>query len=39
MLVATKPQGRKYIISLKNNYLLRSVVKVLGENYFLPIKD
>lgn len=37
-----KPAGdlsRKYVIRFDNNYLLRSVIEVLGESGFLPIQD
>jgi Fic family protein len=36
------PEGegkRKYVIRFDNNYLLRGVIKSLGEKGFLPVKD
>ena len=38
MLIPEKDGTRKYILRFDNNYLLRSVIKVLGEKGFLPIK-
>lgn len=39
MLVPEKANSRKYVISFKENFLLRSILKVLGEKNFLPLKD
>ena len=36
MLVAETKGKRKYVIRFDNNYLLRSVIKILGEKGFLP---
>ena len=39
MLIPESDGARKYVIRFDNNYLLRGVIKALGENDFLPIKD
>jgi Fic family protein len=39
MLVPEKDGARKYIIRFDNNYLLRGVIKSLGEKGFLPVRD
>jgi len=39
MLETQSEKGRKYTISFSNSYLLRGVIKMLGENNFLPMKD
>lgn len=39
MLVPEKEGTRKYILRFDNNYLLRGVIKTLGEEGFLPIKE
>jgi len=39
MLVPEKKDGRKYILRFDNNYLLMGIIKSLGKNGFLPIKD
>lgn len=39
MLIPEKDGARKYIIRFDNNYLLRGIIKTLGENGFLPVKD
>ncbi|MCW3114932.1 MAG: Fic family protein [Segetibacter sp.] len=39
MLVPEQEGTRKYIIRFDNNYLLRSVIKMLGDKGFLPVKD
>jgi Fic family protein len=39
MLVAEKEGTRKYVLRFDNSYLLRSVIKSLGEKGFLPIRD
>lgn len=39
MLVPEKEGSRKYILRFDNNYLLRGVIKALGEKGFLPVRD
>jgi hypothetical protein len=39
MLQQEKEGSRKYVIRFDNNYLLRGIIKSLGEKGFLPIKD
>lgn len=39
MLVPEKEGARKYIIRFDNNYLLRGIIKTLGEKGFLPVQD
>ena len=39
MLVPEKDGTRKYVLRFDNSYLLRSVIKSLGEKGFLPIRD
>jgi Fic family protein len=39
MLVPENEGTRKYILRFHNNYLLRGVIKALGEKGFLPVKD
>lgn len=39
MLMPEKEGARKYIIRFDNNYLLRGVIKALGEKGFLPVRD
>ncbi|MEO6229360.1 MAG: Fic family protein [Ferruginibacter sp.] len=39
MLVPEKDGARKYVIRFDNNYLLRGVIKTLGEKGFLPVRD
>jgi len=39
MLVPVKEGTRKYIIRFDNNFLLRGIIKLLGDKGFLPIKD
>lgn len=39
MLVPEKESTRKYVFRFDNSYLLRSVMKSLGEKGFLPIRD
>lgn len=39
MLTATEEGTRKYIISFNNNYLLRSVMRLLGKKGFLPVRE
>lgn len=39
MLVPENEGTRKYILRFDNNYLLRSIIKSLGEKGFLPVRD
>ncbi len=39
MLVPEKDGTRKYVLRFDNSYLLRSVIKTLGEKGFLPVRD
>ena len=39
MLVPEKEGTRKYVLRFDNSYLLRNVMKSLGEKGFLPIRD
>lgn len=39
MLVPEKEGARKYVLRFDNSYLLRSVMKTLGEKGFLPMQD
>ncbi|MBI5555281.1 MAG: hypothetical protein HY920_05460 [Elusimicrobia bacterium] len=39
MIIAAEDKARKYLLSFHNSYLLRGIIKALGENGFLPIKD
>lgn len=39
MLVPEKEGTRKYVLRFDNSYLLRSVMKSLGEKGFLPVRD
>lgn len=39
MLVPEYEGTRKYILRFDNNYLLRGVIKALGEKGFLPVQD
>lgn len=39
MLVPEKEGARKYVLRFDNSYLLRSVMKTLGEHGFLPVQD
>jgi Fic family protein len=39
MLVPEKEGARKYVLRFDNNYLLRGVIKSLGDKGFLPIRD
>lgn len=39
MLIPESPSARKYVIRFDNNYLLRGIIKSLGERGFLPIHD
>jgi Fic family protein len=38
MLIAENEGKRKYVIRFDNNYLLRGIIKILGEKGFLPDK-
>lgn len=39
MVVSERKDARKYVLSFKNNYLLRGVVDALDKNGFLPVQD
>lgn len=39
MLMPEKEGARKYILRFDNSYLLRSVMKLLGDKGFLPVRD
>jgi hypothetical protein len=39
MLTPVEEGTRKYIIRFDNNFLLRGIIKLLGDKEFLPIKD
>ncbi len=39
MLVQENVGSRKYILRFDNSYLLRSIIKTLGEKGFLPVRD
>jgi len=39
LIISERQNSRKYIISFKNTILLRGIIRALGENNFLPIKD
>lgn len=39
MLEPEEEGGRKYHLRFDNNFLMRSIIKVLGEKGFLPVKD
>lgn len=39
MLVPVRENARKYIIRFDNNYLLRGIIKLLGDKGFIAIKD
>lgn len=39
MLMPIYQGARKYVISFSNNYLLRSILTILGDNGFLPAND
>ncbi len=38
MIAPASEKGRKYLIYFENNYLLRSIMKMLDKNDFLPLK-
>lgn len=39
MLVPENEKTRKYVLRFDNNYLLRGIIKSLGENGFLPMEE
>lgn len=39
MLMPKREGTRKYVIRFDNNFLLRGIIKLLGDKGFLPIKD
>jgi len=39
MLIQEKDGGRKYVLRFDNNYLLRSIIQLLGDKGFLPKWD
>ncbi|MHB8881717.1 MAG: Fic family protein [Thermodesulfovibrionales bacterium] len=39
MLMPMEEGARKYVIRFDNNFLLRGIIKLLGDKGFLPIKD
>lgn len=39
MLIPAKGYTNKYIIRFDNNFLLRGIIKLLGDKGFIPIKD
>lgn len=39
MIAPKKPKSKKYTLRFDNNYLLRGIIKMLGEEGFIPIKD
>lgn len=39
LLLPISPNARKYVISFSNNYWIRSILKSLDDNGFLPVKD
>lgn len=39
MLVPERDGSRKYLISFNNSYLLRGIIKSLGDRGFLPLRD
>lgn len=39
MITTEQNSSRKYIIRFDNNYLLRSIIEILGKNGFLPLQD
>lgn len=39
MLIPEKDGTRKYVLRFDNSYLLRSIIKTLGEKGFLPVYD
>jgi Fic family protein len=39
MLLPEKEKARKYVIRFDNSFLLRGIIRSLGDNGFLPVKD
>ena len=39
IIIPEKDGTRKYILRFDNNYLLRSIIKSLGDKGFLPVRD
>ena len=39
MLTQEKEGGRKYVLRFDNSYLLRSIIQLLGDKGFLPLRD
>jgi hypothetical protein len=39
MLISEKEGTRKYVLRFDNNYLIRSIIKQLGDKGFLPVRD
>ena len=39
MLSTEKDGTRKYILRFDNSYLFRSIIKLLGDKGFLPVRD
>ena len=39
MLMPIQEGTRKYVIRFDNNFLLRGIIKLLGDKDFLPIKE
>lgn len=39
MLLPTHEKARRYVIAFSNNYLLRSILKMLNANGFLPVNE
>ena len=39
MLIPEKDGTRKYVLRFDNSYLIRSIIKLLGDKGFLPVRD
>lgn len=39
MLIPEKEGARKYVLRFDNSYLIRSIIKLLGDKDFLPVRD
>lgn len=39
MLISEKEGTRKYVLRFDNSYLIRSIIKLLGDKGFLPVRD
>jgi Fic family protein len=39
MLIPEKEGTRKYVLRFDNSYLIRSIIKLLGDKGFLPVRD